>query len=83
MCAQMKTTLNLRFDKDIIEDAKKYASKRQTSVSEIVESYLKKLTSQNKKKKFASDSLIGILKKYKNLTDEEIKALYMKGKHNA
>ena len=79
----MKTTLNLRFDKDIIEDAKKYASKRQTSVSEIVETYLKKLTSQNKKKKFASDNLIGILKKYKNLTDEEIKALYMKDKHNA
>ncbi len=79
----MKTTLNLRFDKDIIEDAKKYASKRQVSLSEIVETYLKKLTSEEKKKKFASDNLIGILKKYKGMTDEEIKSLYMKNKHNA
>ncbi|MBS1746536.1 MAG: hypothetical protein JST21_10245 [Bacteroidetes bacterium] len=79
----MKTTLNLRFDKDIIDAAKKYAAARQTSISEIVETYLQKLTTQNKKKKFASDDLIGTLKKYKSMKDEEIKSLYMKGKHNA
>jgi len=79
----MKTTLNLRFDKKTIESAKEYALKKQTSVSEIVETYLKKLTSRRQKKDFISDSLIGILKKYKNLTDEEIKELYLKGKHNA
>lgn len=79
----MKTTLNLRFDKSTIEAAKEYASKKHTSVSEIVETYLKKLTSRRQKKEFVSDSLIGILKQHKNLTDEEIKELYLKGKHNA
>lgn len=79
----MKTTLNLRFDKSTIEAAKEYALKKQTSVSEIVETYLKKLTSRRPKNEFVSDSLIGILKQHKNLTDEEIKELYLKGKHNA
>lgn len=79
----MKATLNLRFDKRTIEAAKEYALKKQTSVSEIVETYLKKLTSRPKKKEFISDNLIGILKQHKNLTDKEIKELYLKGKHNA
>lgn len=79
----MKTTLNLRFDKSTIEAAKKYASKRHTSLSEIVEGYLKKLVAQDKKQEFVSDELIGILKKYKGHSDEEIKELYLKGKHHA
>ncbi len=79
----MKTTLNLRFDKSTIEAAKEYALKKQTSVSEIVETYLKKLTTRGQKKEFVSDRLIGILKQYKNLTDKEIKERYLKGKHNA
>ncbi len=45
----MKTTLNLRLDKEIIEDAKKYDSKSQWSLSEIVETYLKKLKQENRK----------------------------------
>jgi len=79
----MKATLNLRFDKSTIEATKKYALKQQTSVSEIVETYLKKLTVQNKKKKFVSDNLIGIIKQYKDYTDEEIRELYVRGKHHA
>jgi hypothetical protein len=79
----MKATLNLRFDKSTIEAAKEYALKKQTSVSEIVETYLKRITARRQKKKFASDSLIGILKQHKKLTDEEIKELYLKGKHDA
>ena len=79
----MKATLNLRFDKETIEAAKAYALKENKSVSEIVETYLKKLTARSKKKKFQSDSLIGILKQYKDLTHEEIKDVYIKGKHNA
>jgi hypothetical protein len=79
----MKATLNLRFDKSVIETAKEYALKEQTSVSEIVETYLKKLIARDKKKKYASDKLVGILKQYKNLTDEEIKMLYLKGKRHA
>ncbi len=79
----MKATLNLRFDKQTIEAAKEYAKKEQTSVSEIVEIYLKKLTARNRKKKFASDNLIGILKEYQNYSDEDIKELYLKEKHGA
>lgn len=79
----MKATLNLRFDKSTIEAAKKYASERQTSISEMVETYLKKLVARDKKKKFVSDDLIGVLKQYKDYADEDIKELYLKGKHNA
>jgi len=79
----MKATLNLRFDKQTIEAAKEYARKEQTSISEIVETYLKKLTARKQKKKFASDSLIGILKEYKNYSDEELRTLYIKEKHGA
>ncbi|MFT4062475.1 MAG: DUF6364 family protein [Edaphocola sp.] len=79
----MKATLNLRFDKQTINEAKEYARKEQTSVSEIVETYLKKLTARTQKKKFASDTLIGILKEYQNCTDEELRTLYAKGKHGA
>jgi ribosome recycling factor len=67
----------------VIETAKEYASKKQTSVSEIVETYLKKLVARDKEKEYASDKLVGILKSYKNLTDEEVKTLYLKGKHDA
>lgn len=79
----MKTTLNLRFDKNTIEAAKKYASKRHTSISEIVEGYLKRLVAQDKKKPFISDELVGVLKQIRKQSDEEIKELYLKGKHHA
>lgn len=79
----MKATLNLRFDKNTIEAAKKYALMKGTSVSEMVEFYLRKVTSKDKKKKFISDGLIGILKTYKDYTDEELKEIYLMEKHNA
>ncbi|MEO6814031.1 MAG: DUF6364 family protein [Ginsengibacter sp.] len=83
MRIDMKATLNLRFEKSTIEAAKKYALMQGTSVSEIVESYLKKVAGHAKKKKFVSDNLIGILKEYKDYTDEEIKEIYLTGKHDA
>ena len=79
---KMKATLNLRFDKQTIEAAKEYARKEKTSVSEIVEAYLKKITARKHKEKFASDDLIGILKDYQSYSDEELRALYLKGKHD-
>lgn len=79
----MKTTPNFCFDKNTIEVAKKYPSKRHPSLSEIVEGYLKKLVAQGKKKEFTSDELIGVLKEYQGYSDEEIKELYLKGKHPA
>lgn len=79
----MKATLNLRFDKSTIEAAKENAQKQGTSVSAMVESYLKKLSRPVKKKRFVSDGLIGILKEYEDYSDEELEELYLKGKHDA
>ena len=79
----MKATLNLRFDKSVIEAAKKYASEKQTSISEIVETHLKTLMARDKKTKFVSDDLVGILKQYKEYSDEELKEIYIGAKHHA
>lgn len=48
----MDTKLTLKLDKDIIEKAKRYASEKNRSLSAIVESYLKVLTSNNEKNDF-------------------------------
>ena len=45
--------------------------------------YLQSCIQTGQKMEFVSDSLIGILKQHQNLTDEGIKELYLKGKHNA
>ncbi|MDR9399659.1 DUF6364 family protein [Salibacter sp.] len=44
----MDTKLTLKLNKDIIEEAKKYASQKKISLSKIVESYLQSLMSDNK-----------------------------------
>ncbi len=46
----MDTKLTLKLNKQIIEKAKKYASKKQMSLSRIVESYLQSLTSEKNEK---------------------------------
>jgi antitoxin component of RelBE/YafQ-DinJ toxin-antitoxin module len=79
----MKATLNLRLDKSTIEAAKEYALKEGTSISKMVETYLNQLIASSKNKRYASDKLVGILKQHKNLTDKEIKTLYLKDKHHA
>jgi len=43
----MDKKLTLKLDKDVIENAKKYASLHQRSLSKIIESYLKSLTTAN------------------------------------
>ena len=45
----MDTKLTLKLDKDVIEEAKKYAAKQKVSVSSIVENYLKAITLQQSK----------------------------------
>ena len=40
----MNTKLTLTIEKSVIERAKRYASKREKSLSDLVESYLKTLT---------------------------------------
>ena len=42
----MDTKLTLKLDKNVVEEAKKYASSQKTSLSQIIESYLKLITTQ-------------------------------------
>ncbi|XWN37755.1 MAG: DUF6364 family protein [Balneola sp.] len=44
----MKTKLTLSLDEDVIEQAKAYAKDQETSVSSLVENYLKAITSSKK-----------------------------------
>ncbi|MGV8813143.1 MAG: DUF6364 family protein [Gelidibacter sp.] len=48
----MDTKLTLKLNQKVIEKAKKYASKKNTSLSRIVETYLQSLTSENSKDEF-------------------------------
>ena len=47
----MNTKLTLSIDDSVIRDAKEYAQQNGRSVSELVESYLKAITSPTRKKK--------------------------------
>ncbi len=44
----MKTKLTLSLEEDVIEQAKAYAKDQETSVSSLVENYLKAITSSKK-----------------------------------
>jgi hypothetical protein len=44
----MDTKLTLSIDKSIIEEAKKYARKRNTSLSNLIENYLVSVTEKSK-----------------------------------
>ena len=44
----MKTKLRLTIDKDIVALTKKYAAKRNTSVSKMVEDFLRKVIASSK-----------------------------------
>jgi hypothetical protein len=44
----MDTKLTLSLDKDIIEQAKKYAKKKNISLSKLIESYLNKVSSRER-----------------------------------
>ena len=77
----MNTKLTLTLEKEIIEQAKKYASAKGRSLSEIVENYFKHLT--NFKSEYSDDQLSSRIKNlrgvmkvdstfdYKKILDEE------------
>jgi len=48
----MKSRLNLTIEETLIASSKQYAEKHSTSVSELVESYLKEITKPVKRKSF-------------------------------
>ena len=76
----MNTKLTLSIEEHIIKKAKEYAKKSGRSLSEIIESYLKILTKEQKDKRITSltvNTLKGSFKKpksfdYKELLKEEL-----------
>ncbi|MCG7280147.1 DUF6364 family protein [Chryseobacterium taklimakanense] len=60
----MNTKLTLTIEQSIIEKAKKYAQKKERSLSDLVESYLKALTTEENITK-AEDELSPALKSLK------------------
>jgi hypothetical protein len=78
----MDAKLTLKLDPDAIMRAKSYAAKHGTSLSALVEHYFDTLTAK-KKKKYLSEELAGCVKNMQNLSDEEIRQMYLKDKHGA
>ena len=70
----MKSRLNLTIDKDLMEQAKRYAEKANASLSQLVEDYFKNL-SRPVHKKSAID-LIGSLPQPKNPINGDYKKDY-------
>jgi hypothetical protein len=84
----MNTKLTLTLKKEIIDQAKKYASDKGRSLSEMVENYFKYLTSQ--KDENSSDTispriqkLRGIIKVDKNFDYNEVLNTARNEKHGA
>ncbi|MFL5742612.1 MAG: DUF6364 family protein [Flavisolibacter sp.] len=46
----MKTRLNITIEENLLNSAKRYAAKKQTSLSQLIELYLKSLTRPGRKK---------------------------------
>ena len=67
----MDTKLTLKLDNQVIENAKLYARRKNTSLSRLIESYLQFLTSNNKNKEEETTPLVkslsGILNATKSL----------------
>jgi hypothetical protein len=58
----MNTKLTLTIEKSVIEKAKKYASEKGRSLSDIIENYLKVITKEEEKKDIKLTPLVKSLK---------------------
>lgn len=61
----METKLTLRLRKNVIDQAKKYASEHETSLSKLIENYLLAVTSESEQDNYISPlvkSLSGVIK---------------------
>lgn len=81
----MNRKLTLSVDEEIIEQANKYALKQKKSLSEMVENYLRHITSGDKKKEVKYSSavkeLLGSIKVPDDFNYEAAKYDYLKQKH--
>jgi len=71
----MDSKLTIKVDKETIERAKRYAKKHNTSISRLVENYLGRLTSAEKKT-YKSDPLIKSLSGIISLNNDDYKSEY-------
>lgn len=72
----MKSRLNLTIENSLLEDVKSYAVKQKRSVSDLVESYFKKVTRPSKRK-----NIIDLVEKLEKPTidkNADLKELYYK-----
>lgn len=56
----MATKLTLSLDSKVIEAAKRYSEKKGTSISKMVEEYLRRITLSDHKKKITKNSLMDL-----------------------
>jgi dsDNA-specific endonuclease/ATPase MutS2 len=80
----MDTKLTLVLDKSIIERAKSYASTKKTSLSKLIESYLDRVTSEEKPKEEISPlvkSLSGVISIPENLDYKDEYANHLVNKY--
>lgn len=80
----MDTKLTLKLDEDVIEKAKAYAKFRKTSLSDLIENYLQKLTSEKKSKKKITPlvkSLSGVISLPKTYNDKKDYTNYLINKY--
>ncbi|WP_181305904.1 DUF6364 family protein [Rufibacter sp. XAAS-G3-1] len=80
----MDTKLTLLLDKDIIERAKLYASTKKTSLSKLIESYLDRITAEEKSKEEISPlvkSLSGVISIPENSSHKDAYASHLAKKY--
>lgn len=80
----MDAKLTLKLNEDIIEKAKEYAKSKKTSLSDLIENYLQKLTSDKKSKNTITPlvkSLSGIISLPEDYDDKEDYTDYLTNKY--
>jgi hypothetical protein len=80
----MDTKLTLSLDKKVIEQAKKYARKKNISLSKLIEAYLHRTSSQEKEGLDISPlvkSLSGVIKLSKDFDHKKGYSDYLSGKY--
>lgn len=83
----MDNKLTLKLDNQVIEKAKRYARKKNTSLSKLIESYLQFLTANNNNEEEEITPLVkslsGILNSPKTLDDKEAYKKHLRDKYSA
>jgi hypothetical protein len=80
----MDTKLTLKLNEDIIEKAKEYAKLKKTSLSDLIENYLQKLTSDKKSNNTITPlvkSLSGIISLPEDYDDKKHYTDYLTNKY--